>query len=558
MPPAEQVRDALARVVASDVFARSERARDLLRYLIDQDLAGNADRLKGFSIAVDVFGKDVEFDPSQDTVVRVQAGRLRNLLEQYYAGPGGGDPLRIVIPRGSYVPEYVDGGAAPAGPPAAPARPDMARTPRWNKALLAIAAAVPALVVALWLSMSPGRTPGVAVDDGAPGGVDPAGVADVAQKDLLPSVYAAFNVTGPGPAVMAGAMRRGLTSFETLDFIGRPPDAPPEDGRAGISYLVTMEPGPADGEIELELQHVATGKVLISRSIATHGLSREAIEDSAANLLTIMAPVSGVIYASITEAGAHTILTRCLDLNERFYRNQSADAHRAAYDCLLSLEQAGLRSALVHSELASLEVQSLVSRYGYPPDATWKDALDHARRAVQLSPNGAYAHRAMGYVLSRMGPQEEGLRWTERAYELNTFDLGMAASYGYALVFSGDYPGGSAILGRAVRAASAHPTWWDYGLFLGLFMTGDMQGAANVTAVLASSERPHYLAVRLIAADHLQQREEIDRLLGKLWSAYPRFSANPMAFFRRGDYPEDLAIRLVEALRRAGLDGVGG
>ena len=64
MPPAAQVRDALDSVLSSDVFARSERARDLLRYLVTQDLAGHADRLKGFSIAVDVFGKNDKFDPA--------------------------------------------------------------------------------------------------------------------------------------------------------------------------------------------------------------------------------------------------------------------------------------------------------------------------------------------------------------------------------------------------------------------------------------------------------------------------------------------------------------
>ena len=106
MPPAGQVREALERIVSSEVFARSERARDLLRYLVEQDLSGHSDRLKGFSIAVDVFGKDDRFDPSTDTVVRVQAGRLRELLDQYYAEAGADDRLRISIPRGSYVPAY--------------------------------------------------------------------------------------------------------------------------------------------------------------------------------------------------------------------------------------------------------------------------------------------------------------------------------------------------------------------------------------------------------------------------------------------------------------------
>ncbi|MGN6305265.1 MAG: hypothetical protein ACTHNH_10635, partial [Mesorhizobium sp.] len=105
-PAAPAVRETLERVLASETFARSERARDLLRYLVEREQAGEADRLKGFAIAVDVFGKDADFDSATDAVVRVQAGRLRDLLQQYSETEGAGDAFRITVPRGSYVPVY--------------------------------------------------------------------------------------------------------------------------------------------------------------------------------------------------------------------------------------------------------------------------------------------------------------------------------------------------------------------------------------------------------------------------------------------------------------------
>ena len=107
-PAAPAVRDELERILSSETFKRSERARELLSYLVAREQLGEAERLKGYAIAVDVFGKDSEFDSSTDAVVRVQAGRLRELLSQYYAAEGRGDPIRMVIPRGSYVPAYED------------------------------------------------------------------------------------------------------------------------------------------------------------------------------------------------------------------------------------------------------------------------------------------------------------------------------------------------------------------------------------------------------------------------------------------------------------------
>ncbi|MFZ2100693.1 MAG: hypothetical protein WAU86_09030, partial [Oricola sp.] len=100
------IRQALGTVLQSETFSRSERSRDLLKYIVERDLEGESDRLKGFAIALDVFDREDNFDPSTDAVVRVQAGRLRDLLETYYSGEGADAPLRITIPRGTYVPVY--------------------------------------------------------------------------------------------------------------------------------------------------------------------------------------------------------------------------------------------------------------------------------------------------------------------------------------------------------------------------------------------------------------------------------------------------------------------
>lgn len=543
----------------------------MLRYLVEQDLAGHADRLKGFSIAVDVFGKDAAFDPSQDTVVRVQAGRLRELLDQYYAGPGVDDPLRILIPRGSYIPDYVAPAAAVPGADltAAPsdepeAIPAAAATDRRGRLWPAVLAAACLLAVALalggyWFTRPNGEDAGIAATEE---GMDPpaVGFAELTgsvPQDLLPSVYADLDIRDPGSEIVAAALRRGLVSFDTVYFISRPAAEASGQEHRRTDYLFVLRPGLTEGEAHVELQHLASGKVLVSRNISTAGRERQQVEDEVADLLTSVATVSGTIYANLSELRAHTIVTRCLDLNERFYRNQDAEAHRAAYGCLEELAAADIKSALVYSELASLHVQAIVSRYPHPRDPSPQQALDYARAAVQLSPNSPYAHRSMGYVVSRTGTQEEGLRWTRRAYELNTSDLGMAASYGYALVFSSQYDEGTPILQRAVSAASAHPTWWDYGLFLGHFMLDDMRAAANAVTALASSNRAHYLAAQLIAADALGRRDEARRLLSELQADHARFAANPMAFFRRGNYPESLTAKLVMALARAGLGSEG-
>jgi adenylate cyclase len=114
----DDVRAALERVVSSPDFAASERARRFLRYVVEETLAGRSDRIKAFSVAVEVFGRDESFDPQNDPVVRIEAGRLRRALERYYLLAGKDDPVFIDIPKGGYVPTF--GSRAITAPPGAP------------------------------------------------------------------------------------------------------------------------------------------------------------------------------------------------------------------------------------------------------------------------------------------------------------------------------------------------------------------------------------------------------------------------------------------------------
>ena len=105
--PLQVIQDALQRVVASRDFRNSERKRRFLKFVVQETLAGRADRIKAYSIALDAFDRDPSFNPGADPVVRIEAGRLRRCLEHYYLGEGAADRIRITIPKGGYVPHFI-------------------------------------------------------------------------------------------------------------------------------------------------------------------------------------------------------------------------------------------------------------------------------------------------------------------------------------------------------------------------------------------------------------------------------------------------------------------
>jgi len=105
-PSPAEVRAELDRMAVSDVFLSSPQLVSFLRFVVESTLQGKQDRIKGYTIGVEVLRRDVSFDPQTDPIVRVEATRLRRAMERYYGGPGADDKILIDIPLGSYVPTF--------------------------------------------------------------------------------------------------------------------------------------------------------------------------------------------------------------------------------------------------------------------------------------------------------------------------------------------------------------------------------------------------------------------------------------------------------------------
>jgi hypothetical protein len=99
---AEQYLVQIERLVNSHALHGSESLCKLLRYLADQALKHPGVALKEYQIATEVFGRPADFDPHLDSLIRVQAGRLRSKLSEYYALDGAEDPILVELPKGSY------------------------------------------------------------------------------------------------------------------------------------------------------------------------------------------------------------------------------------------------------------------------------------------------------------------------------------------------------------------------------------------------------------------------------------------------------------------------
>ncbi len=104
--PVAEVRAQLEKVLASPAFANSERLSRFLRFTVEETLQGRGDHIKEYLLGLEVFDRNQSYDPRTDPIVRVEAGRLRSKLSEYYDNEGRNDALLIQYRKGSYVPAF--------------------------------------------------------------------------------------------------------------------------------------------------------------------------------------------------------------------------------------------------------------------------------------------------------------------------------------------------------------------------------------------------------------------------------------------------------------------
>jgi Tol biopolymer transport system component len=160
--PGEDVRNCLLKILNSPEFRNSPRLSRFLTYVVEESLAGRQEQIKESAIGVAVFDRKPGYDPKTDSIVRTQAVELRQKLARYYNGNGAVHSCRILLPKGSYVPQFQDGEILPPARSETSAEPGFQRT-RASRYLV-IAGAVCLLGLGAWLlwnqfQSKPQRTP---------------------------------------------------------------------------------------------------------------------------------------------------------------------------------------------------------------------------------------------------------------------------------------------------------------------------------------------------------------------------------------------------------------
>lgn len=567
-PPEADIRAQLDRILVSAEFSVPERVRQFLIYVVNETLLGRGDRIKAYSVAIEVFGRDTNFDIRNDPVVRIEAGRLRRALERFYLLGGSAEPVVIEIPKGGYVPRFYwrsqPSESGECRTEATPPRGSGARLPfvEWRKRpwLVGSAAAIAAIVV-IGLIRMPATSPPASSSAEATQPEEPSLIVRPfvnLSKNPDVDVY----VAGLGEELLSQLARfKELTVFGRETSVAVPPGASAAEIRQQFGSRYVLEGGLRMVEGKLRV----TSRVLDGETSAivwsgTYDADLRASDIAdiqltiASKVATAVAQPYGIIFSTpprpVKARGAQSFEAyRC---SYRFYRYRTVldqATHADTRECLEQITARYPEHATGWAMLSYLYLDEdrfeLNRRQGAPPPA--ERARDAAERAVRIDPENVRALQALMTVLYFGKEPAEALRIGSRALALNPNDTELLGEFGSRVAQAGDWARGAALIEEAMARNPGHSGYYAGLLALAAYMQGDDVRAVDLirSANLRRFSVYHFVAALIFArtgmdAETAQSRAEFLKMRPRFFDDFDEelgkrnFNARDRAIIIRG------------------------
>jgi len=567
---AASVRAALDRILGSDVFRSAPQLSAFLNFIVERAIDGRSAELKGYTVAVEAFGRPPDFDPQADPIVRVEAGRLRKALSQYYLGDGVDDPVRITMPIGAYVPAFgfdahdVTEPAdieQPALEDTSAPTPDAAVSRRWV-ALVGVALVLGLAALALWYRLP--RPATVAL----PATAEPVAVAAsgaVRMPVNLPVLAIAILETPQDSAALEIARRfsallvDALARFDDVVTVRTPSDA--QSAGEGADYVLELSATRFGDTTEsaVRLRAVKDGRIVwtasTARPLAADANAPELPENARRTAIRLAEPF-GVIHADFRQLATSPAM-RCIFQAFDFRRTQKPEDHLAARTCLEGVIERNPTFHPAWSQLAFLILGEYTSELNPQPGPPLDRALGAALNAVRLAPSSARALQAKMAVLFARGQIEDALTAGRDALARNPYDPDIMAGLGARLVQLNRPKEGLPFLQRAMALSNGRPPSYDFFAFLAARLTGADKLAETYAANLLADESAYSLLGRALQSAALGDTVGLGTAMSSLGEAAPLFRIDARLFLERKGFGPVVAARIISDLGPALSDRIG-
>lgn len=522
------IRAELQRILTSPQFDASDRNRRFLAYVIEETLSGRAGRIKAYNIATEVFGRDVNFDPQLDPVVRMEARRLRRSLERFYLTDGRNSPVQIEMPKGGYVPELRD--------------------------TMTVDGTADAARISVTTEVR---------DTGCGTSI----VVERFDAEGDQSIFVHFNHGFTDQIVI------GLSKYPELAVFGPrfrssgPQDIEPESQRADlpVDFVLSGSAALFEGALDVKvmLMQARTGRVLWAQSFERKLRPGTVIglRDEIANtIVRAVAEPFGAIFNSRADAAASRtteLPTSAYDIIQ-YYQYRRSYRRDVFQQIRLLLERALTAHPKASETMACLsQVYSDAHRFGFAsnelPAALQERAAGLARRAIELAPDSARAHHAQGLAFWHLQDVSASMKAMQTAVALNPNASEIVGDLGLHWSLLGDWNRAVPLLeearDRKPAQCSAHHT----GLSLYHFMSDRFEEALAHASEVDAPDVAHGFVLQAISQIRLGRKADAAKSVERIIELVSPRARCVFAELGGQNASSELVSEVSTALRDAGL-----
>jgi hypothetical protein len=578
-PAADDVRQALLRLFAVNPFRDSPQLSAFLKFVVEETLQGRGGDLKGYTIATMALGRRDDFDPQTDPIVRVQAGRVRQAIQDYYdAHPE--DPLRIQFVKGSYEPQFLftekaglknsskavstghllSESSRSEGSRSEGFRP-LETTPhgKFQKQQYAILgfAMVIAMLGFVSLVLLSGLFP------------MPANRAPIVRQSFFPTVIVDTSLGPSDPLEIISVIQRTQDALARFDDIILVRDT--HDERGG-SQVAPVRQKAEQLVLRIFGSYADRGRVRISARLVEQFDQRvvwvkefepvvsgtggdDARGEIVRSIATAIARPYGAIHAYTRQVFGDGPNAQsdfgCLILVFDYRLSNDQARHQAARHCLEDQISKSPKVGALHSQLASLYIDEYQQGFNILPKPPLDRALAAATRGVNLAPASARSYQSLMNVHFSRKEMPSAWRSAEQALKLNPFDTEIQADVAIRYIQSGQILKGTQELEEALSYNSTPPDWTTTYLALAKYVVGREDEAAIIGKPLRTSEFALALLGSVILSHHADDRAGALEALASLKQKHPLIHANPAVYLERSNFDRGFAERFMVRYRSA-------
>ena len=518
--PEPVVRQQLEKILANPEFQNAPQLGEFLRFIVDKTLAGQAQEIKGYTVATQVLGRKVDFDAGKDPIVRILAGRLRRRLERYYATQGRQDPVRIDIPKGTYVPVFQE--VLDEKPPGL---------------------AEPMLVL--------------------PSG--PA-VAVMPLLNLTGNLHEEYFIDGLGEELTSELARhqdlRVIAYQSTLHWKGKAHDVREVGRDLRVRFLVTGSVRKAAKSAKISASVIDT---LNGLQLWGEQYCRELKADS---LIALQEEIAHQVAARI--GGLYGVISQTLSRESRlkppesletyeaflrFYHHVTVMTPRTFGETLEVLEQAVHRepdSGFAWSLLAFLYGQGYALQLA-PLESPLERALAAAQKGAALEPENQMARAALAHMYFFCNERKLFLSEVETALALNPNAPALIGFLGWLLALYGEWERGLAVLKKGMELNPHFPGWFHMAPFFYFYNQERYEEAYQEAQLFQMPQLFWDPLLRAAILGHLGRGPEAAQGAAELLHLCPDFSTSGRFLISCFVKSDSLIDAILADLRQAGL-----